>query len=63
MIWGALVLAGENIVAEGKGYWRTVGERMGTLGMSHWVGPKQYSWIEWLVPDDHPPAKIRTVSG
>ncbi len=31
---------------------------MGTLGMSHWVGPKQYSWIEWLVPDDQPPVKV-----
>ncbi|KAG2491383.1 hypothetical protein HYH03_010175 [Edaphochlamys debaryana] len=52
---------GANIVAEGKGYFRTVGERMGTLGMSHWVGPKQYTWMEWLVPDDQPPVVVSQV--
>lgn len=48
-------------MAEGKGYFRVAGERLGTLGFTHWCGPKQYSWIEWLVPDDHPPVTVSMV--
>ncbi|GFH27645.1 uncharacterized protein HaLaN_26003, partial [Haematococcus lacustris] len=50
-----------NIVAEGKGYWRASGERMGTLGFSHWCGPLQYSWIEWVVPGDMPAVELKSV--
>eukprot|EP00200_Dunaliella_tertiolecta_P006306 CAMPEP_0202355414 /NCGR_PEP_ID=MMETSP1126-20121109/10320_1 /ASSEMBLY_ACC=CAM_ASM_000457 /TAXON_ID=3047 /ORGANISM="Dunaliella tertiolecta, Strain CCMP1320" /LENGTH=984 /DNA_ID=CAMNT_0048948029 /DNA_START=163 /DNA_END=3117 /DNA_ORIENTATION=- len=52
---------GQNIVAEGKGFWKTPGERnpgLRPLGFSHWVGPKQYSWLEWLIPDNEPPALV-----
>ncbi|KAL6756657.1 hypothetical protein V8C86DRAFT_2644588 [Haematococcus lacustris] len=52
---------GANIVAEGKGYWRASGERMGTLGFSHWCGPLQYSWIEWVVPGDMPAVELKSV--
>lgn len=55
------LFTGINIVAEGKGYWRVAGERMGTLGFTHWCGPKQYSWLEWLVPDDAPAVVVKSV--
>eukprot|EP00983_Pelagomonas_calceolata_P021062 661763-Pelagomonas_calceolata.AAC.6 len=44
-----------------KGFWKTPGERnpgLRPLGFSHWVGPKQYSWLEWLIPDNEPPALV-----
>lgn len=55
------LLAGESIIAPGKGYYSVAGERLGTLGFTHWCGPKQYSWIEWLVPNDQPPVAISKV--
>ena len=29
-----------------------------SLGFSHWAGPKQYSWFEWLIPNDQPAATV-----
>ena len=31
------------------------------LRFQHWCGTKQYSWLEWLIPDDHPPVVLKAI--
>ncbi|MEW5318076.1 MAG: hypothetical protein WDW38_009329 [Sanguina aurantia] len=53
---------GENIIGYTKGYYRMAGERLGMFGFQHWCGTKQFSWFEWLVPDDQPAVILSEVA-
>ncbi|GLC48810.1 hypothetical protein PLESTB_000151200 [Pleodorina starrii] len=59
--------SGENIVRPGNGYIRAPGglnpasSAMIDMGMGAWChkcGSRQYTWLEWLVPNDQPPVAV-----
>lgn len=52
----------KNIIGYTKGHYRMAGERLGMFGFQHWCGTKQFSWFEWLVPDDQPAVILSEVA-